>query len=184
MKKQHYTEEQIDWIKDNHEGITRTELTERFNVKFAANRSLRAIISFCSRHDILLSREYINDRQSRHYSKPIGYEYLSADNGIIKVNVGFKKYAFKHRLVYEQHHNVKLSKNDVIIFIDGDKTNYDISNLRRLSKSEYGLYLTMIDSAMPVEHKEVTINIAKLQTRIKDKTQKTKNKKHKNRSKK
>ena len=41
----------------------------------------------------------------------------------------------KHRKVWEDHHG-SIPKGHSIVFLDGDKTNYDISNLACLSKNE------------------------------------------------
>lgn len=40
------------------------------------------------------------------------------------------------RLVYEAFSGKKLTKDDVIIYLDGDKTNCEFSNLKAISRSE------------------------------------------------
>lgn len=42
-----------------------------------------------------------------------------------------------HRLIYEQHHNVKLSSTDIIHHIDGNKDNNNITNLKLMTNSEH-----------------------------------------------
>ena len=39
-------------------------------------------------------------------------------------------------MVYEEYYGEKLSSNDVIIFLDGNKTNLSIDNLMKLTRSE------------------------------------------------
>jgi len=41
-----------------------------------------------------------------------------------------------HRLIYEKYHNVKLTRNNCIIHIDGDKSNNKINNLK-LTRRDY-----------------------------------------------
>ena len=42
-----------------------------------------------------------------------------------------------HRLIYEDHHNVKLPDNMAIHHIDGNKTNNDIENLQVMEHKEH-----------------------------------------------
>lgn len=65
--------------------------------------------------------------------KPIGTEHLSKDGYItVKVDNG-KRWRFKHVLVWEEHYG-KIPKNHCLIFLDGNRSNCDISNLRCISR--------------------------------------------------
>lgn len=44
-------------------------------------------------------------------------------------------WALLHRHLYEEAHGEKLSKEDIILFADGDKTNFDIGNLVKVSRA-------------------------------------------------
>lgn len=64
-----------------------------------------------------------------HNKLPIGYEVIDRD-GYHKIKIADPNvWAFKHRLIYEQHYNVTIPKGHKCIFIDGNKNNFDISNL-------------------------------------------------------
>ena len=68
-------------------------------------------------------------------SRPIGSERLNAD-GYVYVKVGEpSKWKLKHRLTYEKHYG-ELSKNDVILFADQDRQNFNIDNLVKVSKAQ------------------------------------------------
>ena len=49
----YYTQEQIDWIKNNHKNYSsRNELTQAYNMKFSENKSVRAIQFQCGQLDL------------------------------------------------------------------------------------------------------------------------------------
>jgi len=93
-------------------------------------------------------REYLQKRQIRYkdYNPnkakamgnriPIGTEYVKPDNMVL-VKVTPNKWEYKQRHIYEQYHNVKLPKGTMVIFLDGDRTNFDIDNLMAVSTPEY-----------------------------------------------
>lgn len=66
---------------------------------------------------------------------PIGAERIR-DDGMVQVKVSKSKWEYKQRLIYSQYHNVKLTSDDYIIFLDQDRTNFDINNLERVSRRE------------------------------------------------
>lgn len=71
-----------------------------------------------------------------HNHKEVGSERISVD-GYVEIKVAEPNHwRLKHRVIYEQHYGIKLSSNDAIIFVDGNRLNLDIDNLERLSRSE------------------------------------------------
>lgn len=70
--------------------------------------------------------------------RPVGTETLRPDTGIIWVKVAEPSvWEMKHRVVWEQH-NGPIPKGMNIIFLDGDRSNCDISNLMMVSDAELG----------------------------------------------
>jgi len=70
-----------------------------------------------------------------HNHKEIGSERINVD-GYVEIKVDEpSKWMLKSRYLYEQHHNVKLTRNDVIVFLDGNKLNLDIDNLFLISRA-------------------------------------------------
>ena len=92
-------------------------------------------------------RKYLSKRQIRYkdYNSnmvrdmgnniPIGTERIKND-GMIQVKISPSKWEYKNRLVYSQYHNVKLTNDDYIIFLDQDRTNFNIDNLKLVSRHE------------------------------------------------
>lgn len=47
------------------------------------------------------------------------------------------RWRLKHHIIYEKYHpNIKIGKTDRVIFLDGNKRNFDINNLKLVSISE------------------------------------------------
>lgn len=77
--------------------------------------------------------------------RPVGSERVNVD-GYIEIKVEEpKKWKLKHNVVWETH-NGPIPKGYVVIFLDRDKMNVSINNLKLIKRSEllimnrYGLY--------------------------------------------
>ena len=67
--------------------------------------------------------------------KPIGVERINVD-GYIEIKVAEKRrWALKHRIVYEQAYG-KIPKGYVVVFADGNKLNLELDNLILVSRNE------------------------------------------------
>ena len=64
-----------------------------------------------------------------HNYKPLGSERIVKDGYCeVKVSDTGRRWIPKHVLIYEKHHG-KVPKGSAVIFLDGDKRNFDIDNL-------------------------------------------------------
>ena len=78
-----------------------------------------------------------------HNTKPIGYERVSKD-GYIEVKIAMRRsdtgdknnFVPKHRLLWEKA-NGPIPKGCNIIFLDGDKRNFDLDNLALVTNAEH-----------------------------------------------
>lgn len=71
-----------------------------------------------------------------------------------------------HRHLYEKTHGEKLSKNEVVIFADGDKTNFDIDNLVKVSRANL---LFLNNKKLIFDDPELTktgVNVSKVAEKI------------------
>lgn len=97
--------------------------------------------------------------------RPVGSERVSVD-GYIEIKVKDPRtWKLKHRVVYEQYHGVKLTKDDAIIFLDGNHFNLEIDNLYRLSRAELVRYNNDKLHCSDKDISRVAANIAKLKTK-------------------
>lgn len=70
------------------------------------------------------------------YIREWNYTYISVQGYLIDCKDRKNKKEI-HRKIYEEYYNIKLTKNDIIHHIDGNKLNNDINNLVCLSRAEH-----------------------------------------------
>lgn len=156
----HYTDEQIDYLRQIAYKRTRQEITDLFNKKFGTNKTVRSIGCQLSRKNIKTGMQGHNTRLKKgntpwnkgmegliipgsekgwfkkgHTDKrsPIGSERMIEGWKEIKIadpDVWVKK----HRYVWEQAHG-EIPHRHVITFKDGNRENCDLSNLFMVSQN-------------------------------------------------
>ena len=149
--KSNYTKEMDKFILDNCKGISVAKLTEMFNEHFETDLTKGAMKSrmgrIGARNELLLHKEThpainhpnavatrFKKGQASLVASPIGTERLNAD-GYYQVKVSNDKWVLKQRFIYQQAYG-DLKDNEEIIFLDGDRSNFELSNLMKISKSE------------------------------------------------
>lgn len=161
-----YTDEMKQFILDNYKGRYNQELADLFNQKFNANITSRTIKSYKANNNLnsgltgkfrkgqtphnkgkKMPKEVYEKVKHTMFAKgnvppnhrPVGSERISKD-GYIEVKVEEpNKWRLKQRVVYEEAKG-KIPEGCPIIFLDGNKRNFDIDNLRCITRSEL-LYL-------------------------------------------
>ena len=98
--------------------------------------------------------------------REVGSERINVE-GYIEIKVAEpNRWKLKHRVIYENCHNIKLKTTDVVIFLDGNKQNFDIENLALIDR---GINAIMNHESMRFADAEITrteVNIAKLKKAI------------------
>lgn len=161
-----YTDEMKQFILDNYKGRYNQELADLFNQKFNTNITSRTIKSYKANNKLnsgltgkfrkgqtphnkgkKMPKEVYEKVKHTMFAKgnvppnhrPVGSERISKD-GYIEVKVAEpNKWRLKQRVVYEETKG-KIPEGCPIIFLDGNKRNFDIDNLRCITQSEL-LYL-------------------------------------------
>lgn len=161
-----YTDEMKQFILDNYKGRYNQELADLFNQKFNTNITSRTIKSYKANNKLnsglsgkfrkgqtphnkgkKMPKEVYEKVKHTMFAKgnvppnhrPVGSERISKD-GYIEVKVAEpNKWRLKQRVVYEEAKG-KIPEGCTIIFLDGNKRNFDINNLRCITRSEL-LYL-------------------------------------------
>lgn len=145
-----YTQEMIDWVKDNQLGITRGELANRFNAKFGDNTNAMNMISLCGKRgweNGLNGRfkkggsPWNKDREHYTTSKavPIGTEAIDGGGYIvIKISHTHPRWIGKH-IVNWQEVNGAVPDGYMLRFLDGNKKNIEVSNLICIPKAVSGI---------------------------------------------
>jgi hypothetical protein len=155
-----YTDEQIQWLRDNRSKQTIGVITAYFNERFGTTVSKKALAETCKRKKIKTGRDgcfvkgnepwnkgvkgwnsekckatAFKPGQKSTNVKPVGHERTGKEGyTYVKIAEGIKQYRLKHRIIWEQQHG-PIPQNHKIVFLDNDRTNIDIENLALVSNS-------------------------------------------------
>lgn len=136
--------------------------------KYRYDITKKQLQSYLSKRKIRYKGYNINKVRDMGNNYPIGYEYTK-DDGMVLVKVAKDKYKYKQRLIYEQYYGVDLTDDDYIIFLDQDRTNFDINNLKRVSRRESSIVANQGLFFNEPILTETGIEVAKLMIKAKDK---------------
>ena len=159
MSKRHrHTEEEVAWLTEKQDTMTRAKLTDAFNKKFGASVSEYSIKDKCTKSlKIYRSVNVTNFANTQRKQCPIGTIRKSQTMTYIKVKevpvgVGINNNQSGYgepywmplqKKIYQDAHG-EIGKDQFVIFLDGNTENFDIDNLypidRRISAtmSKYG----------------------------------------------
>ena len=80
---------------------------------------------------------------------------------------------YKQRLIYEQYYNIELTENDYIIFLNQNRTDFRIENLKRITRRESSILSNQKIFSTNENLTELGILTAKLMIKIKEKGEMT-----------
>ncbi|HEL2003128.1 TPA: HNH endonuclease [Streptococcus suis] len=158
MGKKIYTDEMKVFIFENYKGKTSQEVADLVNKHFGTSFTALQMKRFRGNHKLNSGltghfekgriphnkgKKYPGMRNSGQFKKgdrpasylPVGTVNYTTD-GYPKIKVADPdKWEYLHRQTWEKHHGL-VPDGHSVVFLDGDKTNWDISNLACLSKNE------------------------------------------------
>lgn len=131
-----YTKEQDEWLCENISRYTYPDLMVAFNEKFHTSQSYYNVKSHCIRKGFKGGR---SDQKGykNHRSTPIGTEKIYRGRIYVKVSDApsgrraknhMANWRPKGQVVWEQHYG-KMPEGYVVVYLDGNPLNCDISNL-------------------------------------------------------
>lgn len=148
-----FTLEQEQFIKNNVTNKTSEELTNLVNQKFNLSLTIKQVRQYKKSHKL---RSGINTQfkknQIPHNKKSIGYEFTSSDGYTYIKTSEPNIYQHKQIYIYEQVHG-KIPKNHSVMFLDQDKSNFDLDNLILVENKDK---LTAKNKHLIFEDKELT----------------------------
>ncbi len=173
-----YTDEERLFIEKNIKGTPAKTLCEMFNKKFGTSLSLSTMRSYCHNHKLTnginacfkkgcvsfnkgvkmsseqkekIKKTWFKKGSKPHNTRPIGSSRV--DKGYIYVKVAEPdEWKQKHHIEWEKY-NPPVEKNECLIFLDGNPLNCDISNLKKITRSQ-----NVIISKYKMWSKEPTLN--------------------------
>lgn len=193
IKRHKYTEEENEFIRKHHKGLTCKELTDMFNQQFGTDLSVKVMtlhktvrlkLTGAKNTGRFLKGNIPWDKGLKGWQKgkvgswfkkghlpqktrPIGDERVNK-NGFVEVKIGMPRvWKLKHHLIYEKYYNEKIGRWDKVMFLDGNKRNFDISNLKKVSNSEQSFLANTKLLGHNSENNSTAFLIAKLMTSVK-----------------
>lgn len=149
----HYTEEEIEWFRNNYTYYLAKGCfdKEQFKIDFK-NMFGKDMTDYKIKH-------FVEDRAKIRFGRahnlinppkhnlPLGTERKINGKWYVKVKLEkkglkdhYKNWQHKCRYMYEKYHNVKLKDEEYIFHLDGNKDNFDIDNLIMMTKTEAMYY--------------------------------------------
>lgn len=136
--------------------FTIDELLPKINKIFNENYTRLELQHYLVRNKI--EYKYKNKNKSHEMGKniPIGSEYTKPD-GMVMVKTARNKWMYKQRLIYEKYHKVKLKSNEYVIFLDGNRNNFNIDNLEKVDYKEASyIGAFKVNNDLIIKNKEIT----------------------------
>lgn len=175
MVKFKYTDEMKDWLRRHSPGVSYDKLADRFNHRFGLTKTARQIQSACHDHGAHNGVYIINHPCHKCHWRPVGATRIDKD-GYVRIKTKEPCYwKLAHIHEWEKHHG-KFNKNKyIIMFIDGDRTNWHIDNLRKCERRIIGAMNRwhlmpevrtpeMFDAAVLLARSKIAINDAMFRT--------------------
>ena len=129
-----YTDEQIEFLRQNAPGVGYAALAEMFNERFGTDTNASRIGEICRQKGFangLDSRFHaghtVNMGRTPEHAFSDGTESVTADGYVMLKHNGVLRY--KHIILWEQAHGQSVPEGHHIIFGDGNKRNFNINNL-------------------------------------------------------
>lgn len=145
----------------------------RANIDLPVNEIYQAVID---KFGIVYPKNSISSKKYRKNNnvpcflkKPVGTERIEKD-GYIRVIVSPLKERLKHHVVWEQYHP-PIKRNEILYFLDGDKTNCAIENLMLLKRKYIGAINNLVCQCgeISIEQRKSLILSAMLQIEASEK---------------
>ena len=135
MSRRTYNNDLVKFLQKNAKKHTIKELQPMLKELFGENFTPRDLRIYLIHKKIKYKYE-VPKRSNNGKPSEIGSEIIKTDGKMVKVKVDNHKWEYKQRKIYEEYYNVKLPDDVYVIFLDQNKTNFDIKNLKAISRRE------------------------------------------------
>ena len=161
-----YSKELTQFIKNNCLKYNTDKMVSLIYENFGKKMSTKTLRKYYYRHNLTYKRKY-NRKDKAIFAREIGFESPPDKNGLVRIKINDKQWKYKQRYIYEQYYG-EIPEDYVVIFLDGDKTNYNIDNLYAVSKETARTFYCITSDEKP-KRKDLT-EIGLLIAEIKNKT--------------
>ena len=137
-KRHYYTEEEVAWLKENQDKMTRAKLAEAFNARFGASVDRSSISDKCAK-DLKLHRSANTGRYGGRQKEQLQIgtirknqvgTYIKMQDSGNAHSTGYQEPYWMplQKKIYQDAHG-EIAHNQFVIFLDGNTENFDIDNL-------------------------------------------------------
>ena len=161
-----YSDELIQFIEENRLKNNINKLCEMIYEKFDKKITTKALRKYFYRHNLKYKKQLCRNWNCTH-SKPIGTESEPDKNGLIRIKVTEKQWVYKQRYVYEQNYG-KIPKGYKVIFLNGDKNDFDPKNLAIAPRKDVLLVYSRDLTTKDRETTKLGLKVARLINRTKE----------------
>ena len=164
MKNNMYSEEIVEYIENNRMKLNTRQMCKSLAINFDKKITEKTLRKYYYRHNLDFKKQ-TTQRQNCTIKQPIGTESNPDKNGLVRIKINDKQWVYKARYIYEQYYG-KIPKGYKVVFLNGDKTDYDISNLA-IARGKDILYA--YSKELTSTNKEITklgLSVAQLKNKI------------------
>ena len=128
-----YSDELYEFLLNNASSHTIKQLVKLIKDKFNIDIEKKKLAQYCIKMKI--QYKYEKPKKS-HSNKPTveGTVVTKTDGNLLKIKVGEHKWEYLQRKIYEDYYNVKLPNDIYVIFLNQNKRDFDIKNLKAISR--------------------------------------------------
>lgn len=147
---------------------TLEELLEIAHTKYNYSITEHQLRLYLSKRQIRYKNYKASNVRKMGKNIPIGTEYIKPD-GMTLIKVSENKWKYKQRYIYEQYYNIELQSDDYIIFLNQDRSDFRIENLKKIKRNESAIVSNQKMFSKIPQITELGIETAKLMIKIKEK---------------
>lgn len=136
-----YTNEIYNFLLENAEYYTIKQLVEMLKNNFDFEIDKKKLAQYCIKMGIAYKYEHPNKSHSNKPT-PIGVIVRKTDGDMLKVKVEDHKWEYLQRKIYENYYNVKLPPSVYVIFLNQDKRDFNIKNLKAIPRRNSAIMST------------------------------------------
>lgn len=128
-----YSDEIYNFLLNNAKNYTIKQLVMLLKDNFDFDIEKKKLAQYCIKMGITYKYEH---PKKSHDNKPTanGTIAIKTDGKVLKIKVGNHKWEYLQRKIYEEYHNVKLPQDMYVVFLNQDKRDFSIENLKALPR--------------------------------------------------
>lgn len=142
-----YGNDMYEFLLHNASSHTIKELVKLIKEKFNIDIENKRLAQYCIGMKIKYKYEKPKKSHSNSPTK-LGTIINKTDGDYLKIKTGDHKWEYLQRKIYEDYYNAKLPEDVYVVFLDQNKRNFDIKNLKAITRrssaimSKDGLFST------------------------------------------